>query len=113
MRVVIDAVAKIIRSGSDDYQGLIVGLLVVLAVAFNQLSGQKAGWRKQFFPGILGWWTIPILAVLFATVFTAAGVLTQDGQPILGLYAGILILIVMSVLKLLVDAVGRKEKAST
>lgn len=37
LRVVVDGVAKIIKSGADVYEGLIVGLLVVAAVAANQL----------------------------------------------------------------------------
>ncbi len=68
LRVVIDSVAKIVRAGSDDYQGLIVGFLVVLAVAFNELRRQARGTRKEFFPGPLGLATIPILAALVGTV---------------------------------------------
>ncbi len=37
LRVVIDAVAKIIKSGADVWEGLIVGVVVVLAVTFSQL----------------------------------------------------------------------------
>ena len=110
LRVVIDAVAKVIRSGSDDYEGLIVGLLVVLAVAFNQLSGQKAGWKKQFFPGSLGLWTIPILGGLITAVFTAGSVLTPDGKPIVGVVAGGIVTILLLAMKFGVDIVG-KEKA--
>lgn len=68
LRIVIDAVAKIVRAGSDDYQGLIVGFLVVLAVAFNEMRRQTQGTRKEFFPGWLGVATIPILAGLVGIV---------------------------------------------
>ena len=68
LRVVIDAVAKIIRAGSDDYEGLIVGFLVVLAVAFNELRRHAGGDRKQFFPGVLGGITIVILAAVIGAV---------------------------------------------
>lgn len=68
LRVVIDSVAKIVRAGSDDYQGLIVGFLVVLAVAFNEMRRQTRGSRKEFFPGWLGVATIPILAGLVGMV---------------------------------------------
>ena len=61
LRVVIDAVAKIVRAGSDDYQGLIVGFLVILAVSFNEFRRLKGGSRKQFFPGPLGLTIIPIM----------------------------------------------------
>ncbi len=50
LRVVIDAVAKIVKVGADDYQGMIVGFLVVLAVAFNELRQAGRGTGKQFFP---------------------------------------------------------------
>lgn len=48
LRVVIDAVAKIIKVGSDLYEGMIVGLLVVLAVALNQLQQNQGGRRLLF-----------------------------------------------------------------
>lgn len=73
LRMVMDSVAKVVRAGSDDFQGSIVGLLVVLAVAFNELRRQTRGTQKEFFPGMLGIATIPILAGLvgtFAFVFT-------------------------------------------
>lgn len=45
LRVVIDGVSKIIKSGADVYEGLIVGLVVVLAVAFTQWRswGRRSG----------------------------------------------------------------------
>jgi ribose/xylose/arabinose/galactoside ABC-type transport system permease subunit len=69
LRVVIDAVAKIVRAGSDDYQGLIVGVLVILAVAFNEFRRLGGGSRKQFFPGPLGLTIIPIMALLAGSIF--------------------------------------------
>jgi hypothetical protein len=68
LRVVIDAVAKIIKAGSDDYEGLIVGFLVVLAVAFNELRQRTSATRKKFFEGALGMLTIAILCALVGTV---------------------------------------------
>jgi ribose/xylose/arabinose/galactoside ABC-type transport system permease subunit len=70
LRVVIDSVAKVVGSGSDDYEGMIVGFLVVLAVAINSLRHAGAGQRK-FFPGLLGWITIPTLALLLGVVVAA------------------------------------------
>jgi len=78
LRVVTDAVAKIIGSGSDDYEGMIVGLLVVLAVALNALRGE-GGQRRKFFPGLLGWVTIPILAGLLGVVVCVTG--GRGGDP--------------------------------
>lgn len=40
LRVVIDAVSKIIKTGADVYEGLIVGVVVVLAVALGQLGSR-------------------------------------------------------------------------
>ena len=108
LRQVIDAVGKIIRSGSDDYQGLIVGLLVVLAVSFNQLSGQKAGWTKQFFPGTLGWIIIPILAILIGSVFVAGSILTPDGSSGLGIMVAIVTFVLLSLMKISADWAQRK-----
>ena len=59
LRVVIDAVAKVVRAGSDDYQGMIVGFLVVLAVAFNELRRQRSGRVSRSFPGCWVWRPFP------------------------------------------------------
>jgi ribose/xylose/arabinose/galactoside ABC-type transport system permease subunit len=70
LRVVIDAVAKLVKVGADEYQGIIVGVLVVLAVAFNELRRGDRGTAKQFFPGTLGILAIGILAVVAAALAT-------------------------------------------
>ncbi|MEX1228828.1 MAG: ABC transporter permease [Planctomycetaceae bacterium] len=62
LRVVIDGVAKIIKTGADVYEGLIVGVVVVCAVAFSQASGSQR--RFRFFEGHLGWVTILNLTLL-------------------------------------------------
>jgi len=63
LKVVIDSVAKSFQSRPDLVEGLVVGMLVVLAVAFNELRGSR-GLRKQFFPGSLGLLNILILTLL-------------------------------------------------
>ncbi len=68
LRVVIDAVAKILESRSTDWTGLIVGILVVLAVAFNELRRGSGSGRKQWFPGALGWIVIPFVSVIAGLV---------------------------------------------
>ena len=70
LRAVIDAVAKIVKVGADDYQGMIVGFLVVLAVAFNELRVSRRTGGKQFFPGVLGVAAIGILALLAGVIAT-------------------------------------------
>jgi ribose/xylose/arabinose/galactoside ABC-type transport system permease subunit len=85
LRVVIDSVAKVIRFGSaDDYEGVIVGFLVVLAVAFNELRQARAGERKQFFAGLLGLVAIGVLAFL-AGAMTTIMVGIRPGAIVFGL----------------------------
>jgi ribose/xylose/arabinose/galactoside ABC-type transport system permease subunit len=102
LRLVIDAVAKVIGSGSDDYEGLIVGFLVVLAVAFNELRRHTGGAAKQFFPGLLGWVTIPILAAFLGTVLTITGGVKTGGV------SGIVVLFILVVLKI----VGNRKSST-
>jgi ribose/xylose/arabinose/galactoside ABC-type transport system permease subunit len=70
LRVVIDAVAKLVKVGADDYEGIIVGFLVVLAVAFNELRQSRRGSGKKFFPGALGLIAIAILSGLAGVLAT-------------------------------------------
>ncbi|MDA1213545.1 MAG: ABC transporter permease [Planctomycetota bacterium] len=71
LRVVIDGVAKIIKTGADVYEGLIVGVVVVCAVAFSQSTGSKK--RLRFFAGNLGWVTILNLTLLTWGLFLIIG----------------------------------------
>jgi hypothetical protein len=109
LRVVIDSVAKIVRAGSDDYQGLIVGFLVVLAVAFNELRHQAAGAQKEFFPGLLGLATIPILAAMVGTVVF---VLTRQNS---GITAGIVTagIVLLALIMLKVTEAKRANRVSS
>jgi ribose/xylose/arabinose/galactoside ABC-type transport system permease subunit len=79
LRVVIDGVAKIIKSSADIYEGLIVGMVVVVAVAFTHVR-QASGRGKRLFAGPLGIVTIlnlsvlaGILAALFGKDFAVDG----------------------------------------
>jgi ribose/xylose/arabinose/galactoside ABC-type transport system permease subunit len=62
LRLVIDAVSKIIKTGADVYEGLIVGIVVVIAVTFSQL-GQLGRGGRRLLPGPLGLCAIPTLAL--------------------------------------------------
>jgi ribose/xylose/arabinose/galactoside ABC-type transport system permease subunit len=64
LRVVIDGVSKVIKSGADVYEGLIVGSVVVVAVAFSRFR-QAGRLGKRFFGGPLGMVTVVNLS-LFA-----------------------------------------------
>jgi ribose/xylose/arabinose/galactoside ABC-type transport system permease subunit len=81
LRVVIDSVAKLIKSGSDIYEGMIVGIVVVLAVTFSQLRQIRASGR-ELFPGALGLIAIPTLAgtIGLVTAMTTANVPYLEGS---------------------------------
>jgi len=64
---VTDGIAKIIVGDADVYEGLIVGIVVVMAVAFNQLR-QSGGTRIRFFGGSLGTVMVFTLALLAAVI---------------------------------------------
>ncbi|MBX3419822.1 MAG: ABC transporter permease [Pirellulaceae bacterium] len=111
LRTVIDAVAKLVTAGSDDFEGMIVGLLVVLAVAFNQLTDSKEGWRKQFFPGFFG--TAALASVSLLVMAVASFSLRMSGRETAwrdGILAGVLTAIVLTVFKL-VAIFAKRERA--
>jgi ribose transport system permease protein len=98
LRVVIDGIAKIIKTGADVYEGLVVGLVVVMAVAFSQ--SLKRG--KEVFPGALGVVSLITLALLLGVLATLMSVST------VGYVAAAATLIVLSVIKLFE---ARRKKA--
>jgi ribose/xylose/arabinose/galactoside ABC-type transport system permease subunit len=65
LRLVIDAVAKLIKSNADVYEGMIVGIIVALAVTLAQFR-QLLQSGREFFPGVRGIVTIPTLALIAA-----------------------------------------------
>lgn len=67
LRVVIDAVAKTVKNNPDEFQGLILGMLIVLAVTFNELRA-SGGFRRKFFSGALGLVNIVVLTILAGTI---------------------------------------------
>ena len=62
----IDAVNKIVGTGADVYEGMIVGIVVVLAVTFSQ-RGSKA--QRLFFGNALGRVAIVPLGLLAGISF--------------------------------------------
>ncbi|HMF14100.1 MAG TPA: ABC transporter permease [Gemmataceae bacterium] len=65
LRTVVYGVGTIIKTNAEAYEGLIVGGVVVIAVALTQLrQARRSG--KQLFPGILGWVTVVNLGILTA-----------------------------------------------
>ncbi len=79
LRVVIDGVAKIIKTGADVYEGLIVGVLVVFAVTFTGTSA-KVGSKRTLFDGPLGWVTIANLTLLAGAMMALIGVKFVEGR---------------------------------
>jgi ribose/xylose/arabinose/galactoside ABC-type transport system permease subunit len=71
LRVVIDGVAKIIKTGADVYEGLIVGSVVVVAVTLTRLR-QVGQQERHFLGGALGLVTagnVALLAGVLAVLF--------------------------------------------
>jgi ribose transport system permease protein len=68
---VTDSVSKIIKGSANLYEGIVVGIVVVVAVAFSQVG--RPGQRKQFFPGMLGFVAAVVLALLAAALAAAFG----------------------------------------
>lgn len=83
LRSVIDSVAKLFKSQPDLFEGLVVGMLVVFAVAFNELRG--AGTKKAFFPGALGWLNVVIVSGLLGII---TAVTTSEDKLRSGLAVG-------------------------
>jgi ribose/xylose/arabinose/galactoside ABC-type transport system permease subunit len=73
LRVVIDGVAKIIKTGADVYEGLIVGVLVVFAVTFTKSSDALSTSRRKLFSGGLGWVTVLNLTLLAGVMMALLG----------------------------------------
>lgn len=80
LRLVIDAVAKLIKAGADVYEGMIVGVVVVLAVTLTQFRHLFQTGR-EFFPGLRGILAIPTLAL-------SAGLLAMMGSANLEVLKG-------------------------
>jgi len=76
LRTVIDAVAKIIKTGADVWQGIIVGVVVVLAVTLSQYKSSRAAGRKLF-AGPLG-----LLAIIILASLTGFLVATTSGATV-------------------------------
>src|SRR5690606_10927079 len=62
LRTVIDAVNKIVGTGADVYEGMIVGIVVVLAVTFSQRGVTTL--QRPFFASAIGWASVPVLSLL-------------------------------------------------
>lgn len=69
LRVVIDSVSKLIDTGADVFEGLIVGCVVLLAVTLTQ-ARQLITSGRELFAGVRGLFTIPALAIAVGLTLT-------------------------------------------
>ena len=105
LRVVIDAVSKIIKTGADVYEGLIVGIVVVIAVTFSQVGHLAKGGRRLL-SGPLGLCAIPTLALLCGAVVA----MTATGAA--GLASGLAALVFLAVVRAWESRGGRAPRPS-
>lgn len=93
LQAVVDAVQRIVKTNSNMYEGMIVGIVVVLAVTVSQLDQIFRG--RRLFDGKLGLMAIPILSVV-------AGVLAlvTAGERI-GMIAGGVVLVLLTAVRVL------------
>ncbi len=101
LRIVIDGVAKIIKTGADVYEGLIVGLVVVVAVALGKFR-ESARRGTEVFPGALGIVSIITLTLLGGTLTTL-----MAGRGV-GIGVGVAAVLLLGAVKLM--EVRRKRK---
>ena len=91
LRTVMDGIAKVIKRGADVYEGLIVGIVVVFAVASSQFR-QAIRQGQQIFPGALGivnLVTLSLLAGLLSYLMSTAGVGITVGLVAFALFVGV------------------------
>jgi ribose/xylose/arabinose/galactoside ABC-type transport system permease subunit len=84
LRVVIDSVSKLIDTGADVFEGLIVGCVVLLAVTLTQ-ARQLVSSGRQLFAGIRGLFAIPALALAVGLTVTVTTKSPMTGATLGGL----------------------------
>lgn len=92
LRLVVDSVQKLAVTNADRIEGLVVGVLVVLAVALNTLSF-GAGRRKDFFPGWLGIANVFILGLIAGLLY---GVTATQNPLYWGVLVGVVTFLVLA-----------------
>jgi ribose/xylose/arabinose/galactoside ABC-type transport system permease subunit len=110
LRIVNDAVAKIVKATADIYEGLIVGMVVVVAVAFTQLR-QAGRQGKRFFAGPLGIVMIVTLALLIGVLAMVFGQNLALGGNRIGGSAAVAALAALVLARLLESRRARESKS--
>lgn len=111
LRVVIDGVAKIIKTGADVYEGLIVGVVVVFAVAFSQTEGRRQ--RTPFFAGGLGFVAAVNLALIAGVMAMLVGPTLLEGKTslegaFLGLWTAVSVVLLLLFLRSNLKGLSRR-----
>ena len=103
LRLVIDAVSKLIKASADVYEGMIVGIIVALAGTFTQV-GHRGRSSRSLFAGARGVAAIPTIAIFAALLATmaAANVPALHGRTgLLGIAVGGATLVGLAAIRLL------------
>jgi ribose/xylose/arabinose/galactoside ABC-type transport system permease subunit len=108
LRVVIDGVSKIIKSGADVYEGLIVGGVVVVAVAFSRIR-QAGGVGKRFFVGGLGIVTVINLTLFAGGLGALLGQKTALGEIKAGALTALVVLVLLSMARFFEEKRGERS----
>jgi hypothetical protein len=116
MQIVLDGIGKVIKVNASMFEGMVVGLVLVTAVALNRPRTGAA--RTKFFPGLLGLVNILNLVLLAGALSALMGPSflgkwsTNIGPNALGWVGGVTALIVLTMVRL-ADARERKLSAPT
>jgi ribose/xylose/arabinose/galactoside ABC-type transport system permease subunit len=95
LQSVIDGIAKVIERGSDVYEGTVVGVLVVFAVAFGKWD-QARQTGQQYFSGWLGTFAGLTLALLAMAISAFSAFMLNNRA---GAIAGAVALVALAVMK--------------
>ena len=109
LRIVIDGVAKIIKSGADVYEGLVVGIVVVFAVAFSQFHEATAVGRR-FFAGGLGVVAMITLSLLSAAVSMLFADSAGMNSKLVGSVIGVITLVALIAVCIVEAKIARQKR---
>jgi ribose/xylose/arabinose/galactoside ABC-type transport system permease subunit len=110
LRTIIDAVQKIVGAGADVFEGMIVGIVVVVAVTFSQRGGGKLI-GKRFFSNEIGWSVIPALGLLSGLSYLLFFGKREWYAPYQAILVGILVIFALAA-RAVLESRAKPSKAS-